>query len=103
MPKKRTYTGTKDGAAKGKRPGTELFQSLLCKRFDSKNLGTWVDRNMRGKNLLSVHATGRAGNEGDDERTAGEARCGELHHGHLRWLHARILAGCHTQVNENGY
>lgn len=61
MPKKRTYTGTKDGAAPGKRPGTELFQSLLCKRFDSKNLGTWVVRNMRGKNLLSVHATGRAG------------------------------------------
>ena len=61
MPK-RTYTGTKDGAAKAKRPGTELFQSLLCKRFDSKNLGTWVVRDMRGKpGQLSVHATGRAG------------------------------------------
>jgi hypothetical protein len=58
---KRKYTGTKDGAAKGKREGTELFQRLLCKRFDSKNLGTWVVRNMRGKNALSVHATGRAG------------------------------------------
>lgn len=61
MTKKRTYTGTKDGAAKGKRPGTELFQNLLCKRFGARNLGTWVVRNMRGKNLLSVHATGRAG------------------------------------------
>lgn len=61
MPK-RTYTGTKDGAAKAKRPGTELFQSLLCKRFDSKNLGTWVVRDMRGKpGQLSVHATARAG------------------------------------------
>jgi hypothetical protein len=58
---KRTYTGTKDGAAKGKREGTELFQRLLCQRFDSKNLGTWVVRNMRGKNSLSVHATARAG------------------------------------------
>ena len=58
---KRPYTGTKDGAATGKREGTELFQRLLCKRFSSKNLGTWVVRNMRGKNTLSVHATARAG------------------------------------------
>jgi hypothetical protein len=57
----RKYTGTKDGAAAGKREGTETFQRLLCKRFDSKNLGTWVVRNMRGKTALSVHATGRAG------------------------------------------
>lgn len=61
MPKKRTYTGNKDGAAAGKRPGTEELQRLLCKRFDAKNLGTWVVRNMRGKNILSVHATARAG------------------------------------------
>ena len=61
MAKKRTYTGTKDGAATGKRPGTEELQRLLCKRYGAKNLGTWVVRNMRGKNSLSVHATGRAG------------------------------------------
>jgi hypothetical protein len=61
MSKKRTYTGTKDGAASGKRAGTEELQRLLCKRFNARNLGTWVVRNMRGKNTLSVHATGRAG------------------------------------------
>lgn len=61
MSKKRTYTGTKDGAAPGKREGTELLQSLLCKRFSAKNLGTWVVRNMRGSDTLSVHSTGRAG------------------------------------------
>jgi len=60
--RKRPYTGTKDGAAKGKRPGTELFQRLLCQRFRSTNLGTWVVRDVRGKpGILSVHATGRAG------------------------------------------
>lgn len=61
MVKKRTYTGTKDGTASGKREGTELFQRLLCKRFEAKNLGTLVVRNIRGKPALSVHATGRAG------------------------------------------
>lgn len=61
MPKKRTYTGTKDGAASGKRAGTEELQRLLCKNYGARNLGTWVVRNMRGKNALSVHATGRAG------------------------------------------
>jgi hypothetical protein len=57
----RKYTGTKDGPAKGKREGTETFQRLLCKRFDSRNLGTYVLRNMRGSKNMSVHATGRAG------------------------------------------
>lgn len=58
---RRRYTGNKDGAAPGKRPGTETFQRLLCRRFGARNLGTWSVRNMRGKNILSVHATGRAG------------------------------------------
>lgn len=57
----RKYTGTKDGAAKGKREGTELFQRLICKRFKSRNLGTWVVRNIKNSKNLSVHATGRAG------------------------------------------
>ena len=57
----RKYTGNKDGAAKGKRPGTEKLVELCHKRWDSKNLGTWVVRDMRGKpGQLSVHATGRA-------------------------------------------
>jgi hypothetical protein len=60
MSKRRTYTGTKDGAAKGKRAGTEELQRLLCKNFGARNLGTWVVRNMRGKSALSVHATARA-------------------------------------------
>jgi hypothetical protein len=61
MAKKRTYTGTKDGAAPSKRPGTEELQRLLCKRYNARNLGTWVVRNIKGKNTLSVHATARAG------------------------------------------
>ena len=76
---KRTYTGTKDGAAKGKQPGTELFMRLLCERFKMKNLGTWNVRVMRSAPAdiqqlpvtdpkvapyLSVHATGRAGDAG---------------------------------------
>ena len=61
MSKKRVYTGTKDGEAKAKRPGTEELQRLLCKKYAAKNLGTFVVRNMRGKSALSTHATGRAG------------------------------------------
>jgi hypothetical protein len=57
----RKYTGNSDGAAKGKRPGTEKLVDLCHRRWDSKNLGTWVVRDMRGKpGQLSVHATGRA-------------------------------------------
>jgi hypothetical protein len=61
----RPYTGTKDGAAKGKRKGTEKFVDLLEFFFKTKNLGTWVVRDMRGKpGQLSVHATGRASDNG---------------------------------------
>jgi hypothetical protein len=76
---KKPYTGTKDGASKGKRPGTERFMVLLCEHFKMKNLGTWNVRVMRSApaNIqklpvtdpkvapyLSVHATGRAGDAG---------------------------------------
>lgn len=76
---KKPYTGTKDGAAKGKQPGTELFMRLLCERFKMNNLGTWNVRVMRSAPAdiqklpvtdpkvapyLSVHATGRAGDAG---------------------------------------
>ena len=57
------YTGTKDGASKGKRAGLEAMQKTLMYLFDAKNMGTWVVRNMRNNAnppQLSVHATGRA-------------------------------------------
>lgn len=61
MTKLRGYTGTTDGAAPGKRPGTEKLVELLRRRYDTGNLGTWVVRDMRGrKGVMSVHATGRA-------------------------------------------
>ena len=58
----RPYTGTKDGAASGKRAGLEQFVREIVKVSDGAlwNNGTWVVRNMRGKESLSVHATGRA-------------------------------------------
>lgn len=57
----RPYTGTKDGAAKGKRPGTEWLARALNARWGFSRLGTWVVRDMRGKpGQLSVHATARA-------------------------------------------
>ena len=66
MSKNRPYTGTKDGAAKGKRLGTEKLVDLCKRRYPGfSNLGTWVVRDMRGKpGQLSVHATGRAADIG---------------------------------------
>lgn len=59
--RKRPYTGTTDGAAAGKRPGTEWLARALRARWGFTNLGTWVVRDMRGRpGQLSVHATGRA-------------------------------------------
>lgn len=60
--KPRKYTGTSDGAAKAKRLGTEQFVREVCELSGGAlwNNGTWVVRNMKGKNTLSVHATGRA-------------------------------------------
>jgi hypothetical protein len=55
------YTGTSDGVATAKRPGTERFVILCNKRWQFKNLGTWVVRDIKGKpGSLSVHATARA-------------------------------------------
>ncbi len=55
------YTGTSDGVASAKRPGTERFVILCNKRWQFKNLGTWVVRDIKGKpGSLSVHATARA-------------------------------------------
>lgn len=55
------YTGTSDGVATAKRPGTERFVILCNKRWGFKNLGTWVVRDIAGKpGSLSVHATARA-------------------------------------------
>jgi hypothetical protein len=67
----RKYTGTSDGASKGKREGTERLVHLCNRRWKFRNLGTWVVRDMRGKpGQLSVHATGRAADigYGKDER-----------------------------------
>jgi hypothetical protein len=67
MPRK--YTGNSDGAAKGKRPGTEKFVDICEVLYKFKNLGTWVVRDMRGKpGQLSVHATGRAMDLGYDTK-----------------------------------
>jgi hypothetical protein len=64
------YTGTSDGAALGKRPGTEKFVDIIKKKGFT-NLGTWAVRNMRGSDRLSVHATGRAADIGyKDKATA---------------------------------
>lgn len=58
----RRYTGTGDGPFRGKRPGTEQFVREVSALSGGAlwNNGTWVVRPMRGKESLSVHATGRA-------------------------------------------
>jgi hypothetical protein len=58
----RPYTGTNDGIAKGKREGTEEFVRQLNFLSDGAlwNNGTFIVRKMKGKESLSVHATGRA-------------------------------------------
>lgn len=60
--KPRKYTGTSDGASKGKRAGLEEFvrQVEALSNGALWNNGTWVVRNKRGSETLSVHATGRA-------------------------------------------
>ena len=64
------YTGTTDGAAAGKRAGTEKFVDIIKKKGFT-NLGTWAVRNMRGSDRLSVHATARAADIGyKDKATA---------------------------------
>jgi murein L,D-transpeptidase YcbB/YkuD len=58
----RLYTGTTDGAARGKRPGLEGFVAAIQERSGGQvwNNGTYGIRSKRGKSSLSVHATGRA-------------------------------------------
>jgi hypothetical protein len=72
----RKYTGTSDGAATYKQPGTEKLVNLFQRRYGNKvsNLGTWVVRDIRDKpGVLSTHATGRAADIGYTDRTVGIA------------------------------
>ena len=59
---KRVYTGNKDGAAAGEHPQLTALMKELFKAYSPAlwNNGSWGVRNMRGKESLSVHATGRA-------------------------------------------
>ena len=59
---KRAYTGTNDGVAKARRAGMTAWTNNVIKLSDGAlwNNGDFVVRNMRGKESLSVHATGRA-------------------------------------------
>jgi hypothetical protein len=59
---KRKYTGNKDGAAKGLRPGMKVFIEETIKLSNGAlwNNGDFGIRNMRSKQSLSVHSTGRA-------------------------------------------
>jgi len=54
------YTGRADCPQPGKRPGTEKFVELMCKRFGFTNLGTYANRPIRGGTAISVHSSGRA-------------------------------------------
>ena len=59
----RPYTGNKDGAARGKRPGLEGLVAAIQTASGGKlwNNGTYGVRDMRGKpGRISVHATARA-------------------------------------------
>jgi hypothetical protein len=58
----RPYTGNKDGAAQRVRPGMKAFIDRVIMLSESAlwNNGDWGIRNMKGKESLSVHATGRA-------------------------------------------
>ena len=58
---KRPYTGNKDGIAAGERKGLRVFINQLCALYPALwSNGSYVNRPMRGKKDLSVHATGRA-------------------------------------------
>lgn len=58
---RRPYTGNTDGVGH-RRPGTEAFVRAIQQHTAGGmwNLGTFAVRPMRGKTVLSVHATGRA-------------------------------------------
>lgn len=59
---KRAYTGNRDGAAKGLRPGMKVWIEEVIQLSGGVlwNNGDFGIRNMRSKESLSVHATGRA-------------------------------------------
>ena len=59
---KRPYTGNKDGLAKGATLGIVALVEAISTYSSGAcwNNGTFVNRPMRGKESLSVHATGRA-------------------------------------------
>jgi len=58
----RQYTGNRDGDHGKARPGLLEFVKTIEQITDGAlwNNGTYANRNMRGKESLSVHATGRA-------------------------------------------
>lgn len=62
MSSKRIYTGNRDGAAKGLRPGMKVWIDEVIDLSGGVlwNNGAFGIRNMRSKESLSVHATGRA-------------------------------------------
>ena len=59
---KRAYTGNKDGAAAGEHPQLTALMKELFNAYPKAlwNNGSFGVRNMRNKEALSVHATGRA-------------------------------------------
>ena len=59
---KRVYTGNKDGVAAGEHPQLTALMKELFKAYPKAlwNNGSFGVRNMRAKESLSVHATGRA-------------------------------------------
>ena len=58
MPRKYPYYPAWDG--KKTQPVTTKLVELMNKRWGTTNLGTYVNRQMRGSDNLSVHATGFA-------------------------------------------
>ena len=58
----RPYTGNKDGAAPKRRAGMDAFikEVIWLAQGALWDNGSYTVRNMRGKETLSVHATGRA-------------------------------------------
>lgn len=96
----RPYTGTKDGAAKGKRAGTEKLVELCKKRWGFSNLGTWVVRDMRGKpGQLSVHATARAADIGYGTANGARAKAVEA----FNWLLENAAALGIEEIHDYAY
>jgi len=109
----RPYTGTKDGAAAGKRAGLEEFVRQMNAWSDGAlwNNGTWVVRNMRGKESLSVHATGRAvdlsyrklGDKGKPNGRQHAERAIEFLVANWRFLHIECILDYFPQPHGRGW